>query len=198
MHGIVKRSYIREGIEYFGRFRQFAKADWVVFTAWIGMMVGLFAVVAGFLAIGVWRGVEYPAYVWNVPIGIFIFVAAIAVDTIGHRTVYKGVLQATGEDLVHHITIFSGVTSVVVLCMAYTHPDALRIPAYVLSFLAVFYSIVDETMHWMRYMKGGSDRIEMWSHFFIFVGHILMTAAWLYWFEMGYPGVAETFAMLNA
>ena len=56
---------------------------------------------------------------------------------------------------------------------------------------------VDEAMHWRRYFNGYSDRVEMWSHFFIFTGHFIMMMAWLYWFDQGYPGVAETLRILK-
>ena len=46
-------------------------------------------------------------------------------------------------------------------------------------------------------MTKNSDRVEMWSHFFIFVGHLIMVVAWSQWFLDGYPGVAETVATLN-
>ncbi len=63
--------------------------------------------------------------------------------------------------------------------------------------MAVFYSGVDEWMHWKRYLSLKSDRVEMWSHLFIFVGHLLMSVSWFYWFEQGYPGVAQTLAVLQ-
>ena len=184
-------TFLRETITYASRVRLFRRDDWLVYIAWVGMMYGLFAVVLGFLALGVRSGAAFPAYVWNVPLGVFIFSTAIAFDTIGHRTVYKEYLQKA-EALVHHITIFAGITSVVLLCLAYSFPDFLRLPAYVFSALAVFYSVVDEAMHWHRYLTRNSDRVEMWSHFFIFVGHLLMTAAWVQWFAEGYPGVRQT------
>ena len=112
-------------------------------------------------------------------------------DTIGNKEVLK-----KGEQLVHHITIFAGITSCIVLCLAYTWPVFFRIPAISLVALSIFYSMIDEALHWHRYLNLHSDRVEMWSHFFIFVGHIIMMAAWVYWFEMGYPGVEETLAYL--
>ena len=53
------------------------------------------------------------------------FTIAIAIDTIGHRTIYKEVLRG-GEQLVHHITIVCGVASCVLLVLAYTLPRAAR------------------------------------------------------------------------
>ena len=62
----------------------------------------------------------------------------------------------------------------------------------VMIILSIFYSVVDEVLHWRRYLDGLSDRVEMWSHFFIFVGHMIMIFSWWQWFEDGYPGVKET------
>lgn len=180
---------------YVGRIREFQSRDWLVYILWIGLIFGLFAAVMSFLMAGYLGGVEYPAYVWNIPLGAFIFTAAIAVDTIGHRTIYKEVLRK-GEALVHHITIFAGITSVLGLCLAYGSPDFFRIPTLVLIALSILYSLVDETLHWHRYMTKDSDRVEMWSHFFILFGHILMIATWWHWFDQGYPGVKETLAVL--
>jgi hypothetical protein len=189
------KSFIHDVFFYIGRMRDFEKDDWGVYFVWIGLMLGLLGVVGGFIVFGWWNGVQFPSYVWHVPIGTLIFVIAISIDTIGHRTAYKEALQS-GEALVHHITIAAGISSTVLLCMAYTYRDFLWIPAYCLTGLAVFYSVIDEAMHWIRYTQGNSDRVEMWSHFFIFVGHTIMMAAWIYWFSQGYPGVAETLRLL--
>jgi len=175
--------------KYVSRMALFTPTDWVVYVVWVGLMLGLFSVVTGFLLVSYLRGVNFPIYVWNIPIGILIFSFAIAVDTIGHRTVYKQALIQSGEQLVHHVTIFAGITSVLLLCLAYHHPAFFRFPVWVMAFLSVFFSFIDEAMHWVRYAKGNSDPVEMWSHFFIFVGHLLMIATWVYWFEQGYPGV---------
>lgn len=186
-------TFAQETWVYASRVREFSKTDWLVYAIWVGMMYGLFFVVSGFLWMGARAGVSYPAYVWNIPVGIFIFSTAISFDTIGHRTVYKAYLQKA-EALVHHITIFAGISSTVLLCLAYTWPVALRIPTLVLVALSIVYSLIDEALHWHRYMTRHSDRVEMWSHFFIFVGHLIMILAWWQWFEAGYPGVAETLA----
>jgi hypothetical protein len=191
MDGDVTRSFFEDLIVYVGRVRDFRSVDWQVYFAWVGLMLGLDVAVCGFLWMGAWHGVHYPAYVWNVPAGTLIFSIAIAFDTIGHRTVYREEL-AKAEALVHHITIVAGIAGVVFLCLAYSMPDLFRIPALCLVALSVFYSIIDEAMHWQRYVRGLSDRVEMWSHFFIFVGHTIQVASWWYWFDKGYPGVAET------
>jgi len=185
----------REVIVYAGQMRLFKREDWVIYFLWIGLMLGLLFSTLGFVMVGWLNGVEFPPYVWNVPLGVFIFVVAIGFDTIGHRTAYKEELKK-GESLVHHITIFCGITSVLCLVLAYANPSFFRFPAVTLVFLAVFYSVIDEAMHWRRYLSLHSDRVEMWSHLFIFVGHILMSISWYYWFEQGYPGVAETLKYL--
>jgi hypothetical protein len=184
-------SFWEDTVAYAKQIQLFTREDWIVYAAWVGLMLGLLFSVFGFVCIGYFHGANFPAYVWNVPLGTFIFVGAIAFDTIGHRTAYKEELKK-GEDLVHHITIFAGITSCMVLCLAYTWPDFLRIPAISLAALSIFYSVIDEALHWHRYLNGHSDRVEMWSHFFIFLGHSIMILAWMQWFFAGYPGVAET------
>jgi hypothetical protein len=195
MNAGASESFLKDAAVYAGRMRDFTRVDWIVYVLWIGLMVGLFVAVTGFLLIGSSAGVQYPAYVWNIPIGTGIFVLAIAFDTIGHRTIYKEILQK-GEALVHHITIFAGVTSVLALCLAYENPVFWRFPALVLIALSILYSVVDEALHWHRYITLQSDRIEMWSHVFILTGHLLMILAWWHWFDSGYPGVAETVAAM--
>jgi uncharacterized integral membrane protein len=182
---------------YYGRIAEFDSQDWLVYVCWVGLMIGLLVVVSAFLFAGAFiGGVTFPPYVWNIPLGIAIFSFAIATDTIGHRTVYKQELQKA-EALVHHITIFCGVSSCVLLTMAYDYREFLAVPALVLVGLSVFYSVVDEAMHWQRYMAQKSDRVEMWSHFGIFCGHMIMLGGWVYWFFQGYPGVAETLVALR-
>ncbi len=196
MSTLPNRSFLEDTWLYLCRISSFEKEDWSVYCAWVGLMIGLLAGVCGFVFTGFLKGVVYPAYVWNVPFGTFVFIVAIAFDTIGHRTVYKEALK-TGESLVHHITIAAGISSVLLLCMAYYHHDLLMIPALCLVGMSIFYSVIDEAMHWFRYSAGNSDRIEMWSHFFIFVGHTIMIVSWSYWFLQGYPGVAETLTAMG-
>lgn len=188
--------FIREIKEYAWQIKNFEKEDWLIYFIWIGLMFGLFFSVAFFLYVGFSHGVEYPAYVWNIPLGILTFALAIGFDTIGHRTTYKEELKKA-EALVHHITIFAGITSTVLLCLAYSYPVFLRIPCAVLIFLSILYSVIDEGFHWHRYWRLKSDRVEMTSHFFIFVGHMTMIFAWWKWFEDGYPGVKETLTALG-
>ena len=179
-----------ELVRYVGRIKQFTRRDWLVYVAWIGMISGLTFSTGGFLLLGNHHGVTFPAEAWLVPIGAAIFTLAIAVDTIGHRTIYREAISG-GEELVHHITIGCGVGSVVFLVLAYQHRWAV-IPAIVLTALSVIYSLVDEAFHWRRYVRSGADRVEMWSHVWILIGHGTMMLGWWWWFAIGYGGVAET------
>lgn len=176
---------------YVGRVREFRRADWIVYAAWVGLMVGLCASTGGFLLFGSSHGVVFPAAAWLVPGGAGLFTLSIAIDTIGHRTIYKEVISA-GEGLVHGITIACGILSTVLLCAAYGHGAGVWIPAMVLTVLSFVYSLVDEAFHWRRYVMAHADRVEMWSHVGILVGHGTMMAAWWVWFFGGYGGVAET------
>lgn len=187
----MKMSFFQETIIYASRVKEFSAKDWLVYVLWVGLMYGLFFAVTTFIGVGHFHNVAYPAYVYNIPLGVFIFSTAIAFDTIGHRTIYKEFLQRA-EALVHHITIFAGITSVLVLCLAYTYPVFLRIPALVLIALSIIYSLIDEALHWYRYLAKSSDRVEMWSHFFILLGHMIMILSWWQWYAEGYPGVSET------
>jgi hypothetical protein len=187
----MRSAFVQETVAYANQARAFDAKDWLAYAAWVGLMLGLLCSVSGFLALGVSNGVHYPEYVWNVPAGTAVFVLAIAFDTIGHRTTYKAEL-AKGEALVHQITIFAGIASVVCLCLAYAHPGLMRIPALTFTGLSFVYSLIDEALHWRRYLSNKCDRVESWSHFFIFVGHLTMMIGWWTWFEDGYPGVAQT------
>lgn len=180
---------------YVGRIRQFGRVDWLVYVVWVGMMLGLVGSTGGFLALGHAHGVAYPAEAWMVPIGAAVFSIAIAIDTIGHRTIYKEALQG-GEALVHHITILCGITSCVLLVAAYATPG-LWVPAMVFTVMSFVYSLIDEAFHWRRYVSDKADRVEMWSHVFIFVGHGIMMLGWWRFYQLGYPGVRETLAAMG-
>jgi len=188
-------TFVEDSIAYARRIRAFEREDWAYYIKWVGLMLGLLGSTTGFVLLGALNGVQFPAYVWNVPLGTLIFVGAIAFDTIGHQTAYKEALKS-GERLVHLITIYAGVGSCISLCLAYHWPVFFRIPSLTLIALSVFYSVIDEWMHWRRYMEGNSDRIEMWSHFFIFLGHLIMILSWWTWYDSGYPGVRHTLAFL--
>jgi hypothetical protein len=180
---------------YVGRIRQFTRVDWAVYLVWVGMIFGLVVATGGFLLVGQRVGVVWPAEAWFVPAGALIFAIAIAIDTIGHRTIYKEVLRG-GEQLVHHITIVCGVTSVLFLVLAYNRPG-LAIPALVLTVLSFIYSLVDEAFHWRRYTSDKADRVEMWSHVGIFIGHGTMMLAWWRCYQLGYPGVKQALEALQ-
>jgi hypothetical protein len=181
---------------YVGRVRQFTRVDWLIYVGWVGLMVGLVFATGGFLLAGHSEGVTFPAEAWLVPLGALLFSLSIAVDTIGHRTIYKTEI-AGAEGLVHGITIFCGVGSCVLLTAAFDHPRGLWIPAMVLTALSFVYSLVDEAFHWRRYVRQYSDRVEMCSHVGILIGHALMMIGWWSWFFQGYPGVQETLLRLG-
>ena len=185
----------RSVVIYVGRMREFQSRDWAVYGAWVGLMLGLCAITAGFVAVGRRAGAPLPPVASLVPVGAGIFTLAIAVDTIGHRTIYKEALRG-GEALVHHVIIGLGVGSCVLLCAAYQGGSAYAIPALVLTVLSFLYSLVDEVMHWRRYLTAQSDPVEMWSHVFILIGHGTMMLSWWLWYAAGYAGVAETLRAL--
>jgi len=186
----------REVALYVGRIRQFQRLDWIVYTAWVGLMVGLCVSTGAFVWLGRRAAAPLPPEAYWLPLGAVIFTLAIAIDTIGHRTVYREALRG-GEALVHHIIIFAGITSCVLLCAAYSGGAAYAVPALVLTILSFVYSLVDEAMHWRRYLSGKSDVVEMWSHVFILLGHGIMMAGWWSWYARGYAGVPETLAELT-
>lgn len=181
---------------YVGRMSQFTRVDWLVYVSWVGLMLGLVASTGGFLLLGHLNGVSFTAEAWLVPLGAALFTVSIAIDTVGHRTIYKEEISGA-EGLVHGITIFCGITSCVLLTAAYHHPNGLWIPAMVLTVLSVVYSLVDEAFHWRRYVRQYSDRVEMWSHVGILLGHSIMMLGWWCWFFQGYGGVAETLTHLG-
>jgi len=192
---LIERRH-NELARYVGRIREFSRIDWLVYVAWVGLMLGLVGSTGGFLLAGHLHDVRWPVEAWLVPTGATIFTIAIAIDTIGHRTIYKEALRG-GEQLVHHITIACGVGSVVLLVLAYHH-RGFAIPAMVLTILSFVYSLVDEVFHWRRYMRTQADVVEMWSHVGIFVGHGIMMLAWWRFYQLGYPGVREALAALGA
>jgi hypothetical protein len=181
---------------YLGRIRQFSRVDWIVYAAWVGLMVGLCLATGGFVWAGHRASAPLPAEASLLPLGAAIFTLAIAVDTIGHRTIYKEALRG-GEALVHHIIIGAGVASSVLLCAAYAGGVSYAVPALVLTILSFLYSLIDEVMHWRRYLGGRSDVVEMWSHVFILLGHGIMMSGWWLWYWRGYAGVPETLAALG-
>lgn len=189
-------SFAAELAIYAGRVREFKRDDVLVYVGWIGLMLGLCATTGGFLIFGWSHGVNFPAEAWYVPLGAVVFTLSIALDTIGHRTIYKQAI-ARAEGLVHGITIACGIGSVVLLCAAYEHRH-LWVPALVLTLLSFIYSLIDEGFHWHRYTSARADRVEMWSHVGILVGHGIMMLAWWAWYGGDYGGVAETVKLLTS
>lgn len=190
-------SFLAELRTYLGRVRQFTRLDWLVYVAWVGLMLGLVCITSGFLLAGHVQGVEFPAEAWLVPLGAALFTLSIAIDTVGHRTIYKQEIRGA-EGLVHAITIFCGIGSCLLLSAAYDHRRSLWIPALVLSALSFVYSLIDEAFHWRRYVRQYSDRVEMWSHVGILIGHAVMMLGWWSWFFQGYPGVLQTLHALGS
>lgn len=183
-----------ELLVYVGRVRQFQRNDWIVYLSWVGTMIGLVVGTGGFLAFGAVHGVHFPSAAWWVPLGSMLFSLSIAIDTIGHRSIYKPCIRRA-EGLVHGITIACGVGSCVLLCAAYRNEGA-WIPALTLTVLSIIYSLVDEVFHWHRYWTERSDRVEMWSHVGILTGHGVMMLGWWTWYFTGYQGVGATLSLL--
>jgi hypothetical protein len=180
---------------YVGRMREFGARDWLAYGAWVGLIASLAGATTLFLVTGRRVGAPIPGEAWLVPAGAWLFAASIAVDTIGHRTIYREAI-AGGEHLVHTITIAAGVGSCVLLCAAYGRPDLFWIPAMVLTGLSFVYSLADEIFHWRRYVHARADRVEMWSHVGILTGHTSMMLGWWAWFFQGYAGVRDVLAAL--
>jgi hypothetical protein len=189
-------SFASELSTYVRRIREFDASDWFAYLAWVGLMLGLVGATGGFLLLGTLHAVRFPPTAWWVPCGALLFSISIGIDTIGHRTIYKQEIRKA-EGLVHGITIACGIGSCVLLCAAYSHSSA-WIPAAVLTVLSFVYSLVDEAFHWRRYVRQHSDRVEMWSHVGILVGHGIMMVAWWVWYLSGYPGVREALAAMAA
>ena len=162
------------------------------------MMLGLVGSTGGFLLAGALaRGHAGPARRGWSRSARCVFAIAIAIDTIGHRTIYKEVLRG-GEQLVHHITIVCGRRELRAARASRTTTRALAIPAMVFTVLSFVYSLVDEVFHWRRYTSLTSDPVEMWSHVGILVGHGTMMLGWWRFYQLGYPGVRETLAGLGS
>jgi hypothetical protein len=186
---------LQEISSYMRQIRNFTRADWIRYTMWIGTIMSLFVGTSFFVLLGYFNGVQWPGYVWFIPFGSGLFTLALSIDDIGHRTVYKEDLK-NGEAHIHQMIVATAVPSVIALCLCYEHAETFHMPALSLIMLSFFYSILDEAMHWVRYMTKKHDRVEMWSHFLAILGHVLMIACWWQWYQAGYPGVAQTVAHL--
>ena len=64
---------------YLGRIRQFRRVDWIVYAAWVGLMVGLCLATGGFVWAGHRASAPLPAEASLLPLGAAIFTLAIAV-----------------------------------------------------------------------------------------------------------------------
>ena len=69
--------------------RSFSRTDWFRYLSWMMTIFSLLVATSTFVFFGYARGVVWPSYVWWVPFGNFLFCSALALDDIGHRTVYK-------------------------------------------------------------------------------------------------------------
>jgi hypothetical protein len=192
---MAQTSRSSEFMTYVGRIREFGPSDWWVYVSWVGLMFGLVLCTGGFLLLGHRSGVQFPDAAWLVPIGASLFSSSVAIDTIGHRTIYKEEIRGA-EGLVHGITILCGIGSCVFLCAAHS-TRAFWIPALVLTVLSFVYSLVDEAFHFRRYVRRQSDRVEMWSHVGIMAGHGTMMLGWWTWYFQGYAGVTQTLSALS-
>lgn len=184
-------SFFREARLYAANIRRFRSDDWLRYAGWIGSIAALFVGTTSFIAFGHWHGVIFPGYVFFIPLGTALFGTALAFDDIGHRTLYKEHLSQ-GEGYVHQMIVATAIPSVMALCLCYQHPETFRMPALALIGLSLFYSGIDELLHWVRYKTTHLDRVEMWSHFVAITGHVLMISCWWQWYDSGYPGVAAT------
>ena len=75
------------------------------------------------MLVGRRAGAPLPPEATLVPLGAAIFTLAIAVDTIGHRTIYKEALRG-GEALVHHIIIVARRSRAACCCARRTRGSA--------------------------------------------------------------------------
>ena len=84
-------------LHYIGHIRKFERTDWMLYGMWMGTLSMLFIGTSAFLLIGGSQGVTYPDYVFLIPFGAAIFAGALAIDDIGHRTLYKAQLRKGGR-----------------------------------------------------------------------------------------------------
>lgn len=181
---------------YFGRIRDFRRAEWITYCFWVGGIAGQALASALFLTIGGRAGAQFPSEAYLVPIGAGLFTVGVAVDVIGHLTVYKELLRG-GEDLLHKvISVLTGL-SCILLVVAYPQRTTFAAAALVATALVFIYSLLDEVLHWRRYAGGQSDVIEMSSHVVILIGHGIMMFGWWRWYYLGYLGVGETLRALG-
>jgi hypothetical protein len=181
---------------YFGRIREFQRADWVTYCFWVGAIAGQALASALFLMVGGRAGARFPSEAYLVPLGASLFTVGVGVDVIGHLTVYKEVLRG-GEALLHNVISLLTGLSCLLLVIAFPHRTGFAAAALVATVLVFVYSLLDEVMHWRRYVGGNSDVIEMASHVVILAGHGIMMLGWWHWYYLGYGGVSETLRALG-
>lgn len=193
----IARPWTADFVAYVRNIRDFNYTDWLLYLGWIGSLVFLFVGTTAFIVSGHLNGIAWPGYVWFIPTGVGMFMSALAIDDIGHRTLYKHEV-AKGEAYVHRMIAATAIPSVMAMCLGFDHPETFRMPALSLIGLSLFFSAIDEFLHWQRYLRMGIDRVEVWSHFVAITGHVLMISCWWQWYTAGYPGVAEYLQLLSA
>ena len=82
---------------YLGRIRTFRRTDWIVYAAWVGLMMGLCVATGGFVWVGHRASAPLPPGGLAPAARCRDLHARLAVDTIGHRTIYKEALRG-GEE----------------------------------------------------------------------------------------------------
>jgi len=117
-HTNVMNIAMQEVSTYVRNIRRFERGDWLRYLAWICTIFCLLAGTSAFVLFGHANGVDWPGYVWFVPIGTAMFCGALAVDDIGHRTLYKDDLRK-GEGSIHQMIVATAVPSVMALCLCY-------------------------------------------------------------------------------
>lgn len=181
---------------YFGRIREFQRAEWISYCSWVGGVALQAIASALFLIIGRRAGARFPAEAYLVPVGAGLFTVGVGVDIIGHLTIYKEALRG-GEGLLHRVISLLTALSCALLIVAYPQRRVFAAAALIATAMVFIYSLLDEMMHWRRYMCGNSDVIEMSSHVVILTGHGMMMYGWWRWYDLGYVGVGETLRSLG-
>ena len=84
-----KIMFLSETLDYIRNYRRFDRYDWLCYVSWIGLMMGLFVAVGGFLAVGYFNGVNFPSYLWNLPVGVFILLLFRSTQSDTGRSIKK-------------------------------------------------------------------------------------------------------------
>jgi hypothetical protein len=128
--------------------------DWIVYLAWVGLMLGLCLTTGGFVWVGHRTHAPLPAEAYLVPLGA-------SSSRWRSRSTPSDTAPSTrkpcGAARRWSITSSSwlGIASCVLLCAAYSGGATYAVPALVLTVLSFLYSLVDEVMHWRRYLAAG-------------------------------------------